>query len=95
MAADFKEVPGSEPGRVKLYALSTCVWCMKTKKLLDSLGVGYRYLDVDLLSSADQAKAKDSVRKWNPRCSFPTVVVDGERCIVGFDEEKLRKALGK
>jgi len=32
-----------------LYALSTCVWCKKTKELLASLGVDHSYVFVDLL----------------------------------------------
>ena len=44
-----KHVPGRNAGKVMLYALSTCVWCNKTKKLLNELGVEYDYTDVDLL----------------------------------------------
>jgi hypothetical protein len=32
-------VPGKKSRRIMLYALSTCGWCHKTKKLLDDLGV--------------------------------------------------------
>ena len=35
--------------RVMLYALSTCIWCKKTKKLLDNLDVCYDFVFVDLL----------------------------------------------
>ncbi len=34
----------------------------------------------------------DEVRKLNPDCSFPTICI-GDTIIVGFNEEKLRKAL--
>jgi glutaredoxin-like protein NrdH len=34
------------------------------------------------------------VRRWNPACSFPTILVGG-KCIVGFREEDIRRALGQ
>ena len=40
-----------------LYALSTCVWCRRTKQLLDQLGVEYDYVDVDLLEGGDKTTA--------------------------------------
>ena len=34
---EINHVDGQDKGKVMLYALSTCVWCKKTKKLLDKL----------------------------------------------------------
>ena len=34
------------------------------------------------------------VRKWNPRVSFHTMVINGEKAIVGFQEEEIKEALG-
>jgi glutaredoxin len=94
MAVEFKRVAGRDLGSVVLYALSTCGWCRKTKRLLDGLGVEYSYVDVDELAGGAQAEAKDDVRKWNPACSFPTLVINDQHCIVGFDERRIREALG-
>jgi glutaredoxin-like protein NrdH len=33
------------------------------------------------------------VRKWNPACSFPTIVIDDKKCIVGFKEDEIREAV--
>jgi glutaredoxin-like protein NrdH len=33
------------------------------------------------------------VRKWNPSVSFPTIVVNDTRCIIGFREDEIREAL--
>ena len=88
---NFTHVPGASPHRVVLYALSTCGWCKKTKGLLDELGIAYDSVDVDLLAGDESAEARREVTQWNPRCSFPTLVIDGERCIVGFDKEEIRK----
>ena len=88
---EFIHVPGTIRDRIILYALSTCGWCKKTKGLLDELGIAYDSVDVDLLAGDESTEARREVTQWNPRCSFPTLVIDGERCIVGFDEEEIRK----
>lgn len=86
----MNHVSGNSKGRIILYALSTCVWCRKTKQLLDQLGVEYHYVDVDLLDGEEKTKATEEVKNLNPRCSFPTLAIN-EDCIVGFDEQKIRE----
>ncbi len=85
-------VPGKNRGKILLYALSTCVWCRKTKQLLDQLGVEYDFVEVDLLQGEERSKATDEVKKLNPRCSFPTLSIN-DQCIVGYDEQKVKEAL--
>jgi hypothetical protein len=34
------------------------------------------------------------LEKWNPRRSFPTVVINEEKCIVGYKEDDIKEALG-
>jgi len=90
----MNHVEGREKGEVKLFALSTCVWCKKTKALLKELGVGYDYVDVDMLDSTEKAKALAEIHDWNPSCSFPTLVIGNQKCIAGFDEARIREELG-
>lgn len=90
----MKHVSGEDRGKIVLYALSTCGWCEKTKKFLNELGVEYSYVDVDLLEGKERESVINKVRHWNPRCSFPTIVVNEQTCIVGYDEAKIRKAIG-
>ncbi len=87
-------VDGRNAGQITLYALSTCVWCRKTRNLLDELGVAYDYEYVDLRVGESRTKSLDVVRKWNPACSFPTLII-GDRCIIGFKETEIREALTK
>ena len=88
----FVVVPGRKGrNRIVLYALSTCGWCRKTKALLQELGVAYDYVDVDQQEGSNRELAKQEVLKWNPACSFPTIVVDGKDCVVGFQEDKIRE----
>jgi len=91
---EMKHIDGENRGSIVLYALSTCGWCKKTKALLNELGVAYDYVDVDLLTGKDLNEAQDEIERYNPRLSFPTIVIYGKETIVGFDEEKIRKAVG-
>jgi len=34
------------------------------------------------------------MERWNPRRTFPTVVVDDSEVVVGFKEDRLREVLG-
>ena len=90
-----EHVSGENVGNVILYALSTCVWCKKTKQLLDDLGVAYDYVYVDLLEGAEKEHFIKTVDRWNPGRSFPTLVLDNSKCIVGFREDEIRDALKK
>jgi glutaredoxin-like protein NrdH len=90
---NFEHVAGLDKGRINLYALSTCIWCKKTKELLSSLGVAYNYIYVDLLKGAEREEAIAQVKRFNPSCSFPTLVLGESRCIIGFREKDIREAL--
>lgn len=89
------QVPGKEVAHLKLYTLSTCGWCKKMKALLRDMGIAYEYIDVDLLPEPEKEVAMGDLEKWNPRCSFPTLVVNEQECIIGFSEEKIREVVGK
>ena len=78
---------------VKMYSLSTCSHCKATKKFLGECGVEYEFTDVDLLEGEERAAILEDVRKYNPRCSFPTIII-GDKVIVGFKENEIREALG-
>ncbi len=78
--------------KIKLYALSTCSHCIRTKQFFKDHGIEMECMDVDLLTGPERARIIDEVKKLNPDCSFPTICID-DIIIVGFNEEKLRKAL--
>ena len=48
---------------------------------------------MDLLEGAEREKALDELKRFNPRCSFPSLVVNRSTCIIGFDEPKIKEAL--
>ena len=86
-------VKGENKGKILLYALSTCGWCKKTRELLDRIGVEYSYIYVDLLEGEERSKALSEIRKWNPRSSFPTLIINEEKCIAGYKEDEIKEAL--
>jgi len=90
---DLKHVKGESRGHVVLYALSTCVWCRKTKHLLDKLGVEFYYTDVDLLKGKEKEEAMEAIKRHNPKCSFPTIVIDDKKCIVGYAQDEIKREL--
>ncbi len=88
----IEHVAGKNRGPVMLYALSTCGWCARTKDLLKELGVEFDFAYVDLLDGKEQDDAMEQVEKWNPSGSFPTLVINDKKSIVGFKEQEIREA---
>lgn len=78
---------------IMIYALSTCSHCRAAKRFLDDCDINYECEEVDLLTGDERKSAIEDVRKLNPACSFPTIVIDGT-VIVGFKEDEIREALG-
>lgn len=76
----------------KVYALTTCPYCKRTKRFLEDHKIAYDCTDVDLLDTAKQDEVLEMIEKRTGKRSFPVVFI-GEKFIVGHDEDKLRKAL--
>jgi glutaredoxin len=53
----------------------------------------YDFVDVDLLEGEERKAILEDVKKINPKCSFPTIII-GDKVIVGFKENEIREALG-
>jgi glutaredoxin-like protein NrdH len=49
-------------------------------------------VDVDALQGEDREKVLDEVKRLNPSCTFPTLVI-GDRVIVGFRKDEIEEAL--
>lgn len=91
----FKHVPGENDEReVKMFAISTCAWCKRTKKLLKDLDIEYEYIDIDKLEGENKKEIYERLKEHNPSRSVPTLVInDGEKIIRGFKKEEIREAL--
>jgi glutaredoxin len=90
---EMNQVAGTDRGQVRLFTLSTCIWCKKVKALLKDMDVAYQYVDVDLLQGADKENVLSELKQFNPHCSFPSLVVNNSACIVGYDEAKIKEVL--
>jgi glutaredoxin len=86
--------PAKKTPNIRLYTLSTCSHCLRTKKFFKDEGIAVEITDVDLLTGEERQKVMDEVRKLNPECTFPTICID-DKVVVGFNEEKIKKALGE
>ena len=76
-----------------LYSLSTCVFCDATKKMLDDLSIDYYCIQADELPEDEREKAVEELKRINPRCSFPTVVIENH-VIVGYKVQEIKEKLG-
>ena len=90
---------GKVPGRhdehhVAFYGISTCIWCKRTRKFLEDQGVAFDYVYLDLLSGQEREETLAQVRRWNPAVSFPILVVDDSKCVIGYRPESIKEALG-
>lgn len=84
---------GDSGGRIKLFTLSTCIWCKKTKALLKEMEIEYTCIDVDMMDGTERDEAIEELKRFNPQCSFPSLVLNSDHCIVGFKETEIREAL--
>ena len=60
-----------------LYGLSTCKHCQTTRKILSDNNIEYNYIQVDDLEGEERKSTLADIRKINPRCSFPTIKING------------------
>jgi glutaredoxin len=85
------ETGGEMSERSDVY-IHTCGHCKAANNFLADHGVAI-CTDVDLLTGDERKAMIEEVKKYNPACSFPTILI-GERIIVGFNEQAIREALG-
>ena len=75
---------------ILVFALSTCIHCRRCKEYLNEKGRAYEVTHVDQLDKDKQAATLDEIRKYNPACSFPTVIINGgEKVLIGFSTKRV------
>lgn len=84
---------GNQQQDVRIYSLSTCSHCKSVKKLLSECEVRYEFTDVDQLQGEERKAILEDVKKFNPKCSFPTIII-GDTVVVGYREKEIKTALG-
>lgn len=91
--AEYERIDFMDQPNIKVFSLSTCSHCKSTKKFLSDCTVKYEFVDVDLLEGDERRAILEDVKKFNPRCSFPTIII-GKKVIVGYKEDEIKEALG-
>ena len=76
-----------------MYALTTCQHCKNTRKFLDANKVDYIIIYLDEYSGSQRSDLMEKVRTYNPRGTFPTILVPGGKVIVGFRKQLMQEAL--
>lgn len=78
--------------KIKIYALSTCIWCKKTIDYFTEKGIPFEHIYVDLLEDEERKLIKEELGKFNPERSYPTIVI-GHKVIIGFKQNDFEKEL--
>ena len=77
---------------IKLYALTTCSHCKDAKEFLDTCGVDYDCVNVDKLDGDQRSRTIEEIKKTNPGCAFPMLLI-GSKVIIGFRKDEIKEAL--
>ncbi len=76
-----------------MYALTTCQHCRNTRKFLDESNVKYTCIYLDQFNSVQRHELMETVRTYNPRGTFPTILFPNGKVIVGYRRQLLQEAL--
>jgi len=80
--------------KVKIYALTTCGWCKRTVKWMEDNNVECDITYVDKLEGSEKENIVEEMKQFNPKSSFPTVVIDdGRSVVVGYRPEKFEEEI--
>jgi len=61
--------------------------------MLEDLSIEHLGIQADQLSETEKEKVVQELKKVNPRCSFPTVVI-GDQVISGYKPQEIKDKLG-
>ena len=78
-----------------MYALTTCLHCKNTKKFLEENHYEVTVIHLDDYCDSQRSNLMEKVRKFNPRGTFPVVLMPNGKVIVGFRKLLLQEAMSK
>ena len=73
---------------VVIYGTKACPFCHKARDFMKAHNINFKYVLVD-----EDDKARDMMIEKSGQMSVPVIMI-GDEVIVGYDEEKFKKALG-
>lgn len=74
--------------KVKVYSTPTCPFCIRAKQFLKESAVNFEDIDV----SVNHEAAQEMINR-SGQMGVPVIDIEGE-LIVGFDKDKIKRALG-
>ncbi len=80
--------------KVVIYALTTCLWCKKTKKYFEDKKVDLESVDYDKQTEEKQEEMMKEIKGAGCTGSFPFTKIDGA-CVQGYDPAEFDKLLEK
>ena len=81
-------------GKPKMFAISTCPRCRRVKQYLNSRGIDYDVVDVDLLPVEERSEVLADLRKLVPALAFPVILME-KRILYGTDVTEVGEAFGE
>lgn len=78
---------------ITFYGLTTCIHCRHAREFLEKHNAHPDIHYVDEAEGQDRVRLLEKVREVNPSISFPTIVIDDTKVIVGFQPQALAEAL--
>ncbi|MGB9936967.1 MAG: glutaredoxin family protein [Methanobacterium sp.] len=77
---------------VKMYTLSTCPWCKKTKQFFKDHDISFEYIDYDLTDDETREKILKEMKSHGAN-GFPYVKI-GDEVVVGYNPEEYSSLMG-
>jgi glutaredoxin len=90
-----------EPGenrewKIKLYVLSRGGFGLRALKFLKNYSIEFEYVFVDELDEKVANELRGKLKeKYGRHVSYPFLIIDDKRCLVGFDETEYDAIFGK
>ena len=74
---------------VQVYSMTSCPWCVKAKKYLESKGIEYQNLNIE----EDEA-ARVACQQLSGDLMVPVITANDKDYVLGFDKAKIDALLG-
>lgn len=92
----FVEYEGKRrPKELRLFTLSTCSFCAEAVEFLKEKDIAFDWIETDGLPFGVRRKLRnDFIKLFGGRMYYPTLVVNGEKVLSGFEIEEWKEELG-
>ena len=89
------EEGGNRDHALTIYALSTCAFCKRAIEFLRGQDVGFRYIYLDKIDPSVKTRVKSELKqKYDNIPVFPVLVIDDQRALSGFNQNRWQAELG-